>query len=182
MTKYNGILYLIILLALGTSTVQSQKLNSLSVNAGYIIPANEINNGFSMEMRTDFAEVLKYIFLFPSLGYKNLNKIDQDIELKTSHINFGAYFVGYFNSKPRGFYGGLGIHYHIINTEEIDTNFLETNQQVVDKTDTKLGFSLSVGYLYKLRKISFYIEPAFTVIPDGYSTQQVRVGFAYYLR
>ena len=161
------------------SSLHGQGLKSIGLNGGYIVPIEDVKNGFSIEARADFGEVLKYLFLFPSVGYKNVveNKNEQDFT--RTHINFGAYFVGYINSKPRGFYGGLGIHYHIIQTEKEKQDYLEEEPSIIDETNTKLGLSINFGYLLKFKKVSIYLEPGYNYIHGGFSTLEARLGINY---
>jgi hypothetical protein len=162
-----------------TGIVQAQKLKGIGLNGGYIIPVNNIQNGFSVETRLDFGEVLKYVFLFPSLSYWQIQEQSDVWNLKRKHINFGVNFLGYINPKARGFYGGAGIHYHVISAEEPEYKFSTTNPDIKSKKYTKLGLSLVIGYLVPFKKVSIYLEPGYTYLHGGFNTLQVRLGLYY---
>jgi hypothetical protein len=173
------ILFIILFLV---SSLYGQKLKSIGLNSGYIAPLEDVKNGFSLEARADFGEVLKYIFLFPSVGYKNVVETLNEQDFTRTHINFGAYFVGYINSKPQGFYGGLGIHYHVIQTEKLKQDYLNDEPSIIDETNTKLGLSVNLGYLLKFKKVSIYLEPGYNYIQGGFSILEVRLGISYILK
>ena len=169
---------ILIILAI-TTTLSAQKLKSVGLNGAYVVPLQDVNSGFSIEARTDFGEVLKYVFLFPTAGFKQVKELVNELEFNKTYINFGAYFVGYINSKPRGLYGGVGIHYHIIQSEEAKQQYINSSPNTMSKTNTKLGLSFNLGYLLKLKKVSFYIEPGYTYIHGGFNTLEARLGFNY---
>ena len=170
----------IVVLFLSTS-IYGQRLKSIGINGGYIVPIQDVNSGFSIEARTDFGEVLKYVFFLPTIGYRQINEIKNDRDYRRTHLNFGTYFFGYINSKPRGFYGGVGIHYHIIQSEEEQQEYLSDTSSVTNKTNSKLGLSFNFGYLLKFKKISLYIEPGYTWLHGGFSTLEARLGINYML-
>jgi hypothetical protein len=169
----------IIIILFLISSLHSQKLKSIGINGGYIIPLEDLQSGFSIEARANFGEVLKYLFLFPSIGYKNVVENRNEHDFSRTHINFGAYFVGYINSKPRGFYGGLGIHYHVVQAEKNMQDYLEEEPSIMNETSTKLGLSINFGYLLKLKKVSIYLEPGYSYIHGGFSMAEARLGISY---
>ena len=58
-----------------TTSIYGQRLKSIGLNGGYIVPIQDVNSGFSIEARTDFGEVLKYVFFLPTIGYRQINEI-----------------------------------------------------------------------------------------------------------
>ncbi len=172
--------YLIMfIMAFSAVSLFGQKLKSIGINGGYVVPIEDVKNGYSVEARADFGEVLKYVFLFPSIGYWKITDTVNDQDLMRSHLNFGAYFVGYINSKPRGLYGGVGIHYHVIKADKEQQMYVSNSSSVTTETNTKLGLSINLGYLLVFKKISLYLEPGYTYIQGGFSTLQGRLGLNY---
>jgi hypothetical protein len=171
---------LIILLS-SSGIIYGQRLKGVGLNGGYIIPIKNIQNGFSVEARFDFGEVLKYVFFFPTVSYWRIQDKSDLQNLTRNHVNFGVNFLGYINSKPRGFYGGGGIHFHILSADELDYSYRVENPDIKSKTDTKLGFSLIMGYLLPFKRISLYLEPGYTFIHGADDTFQARLGLYYKL-
>jgi hypothetical protein len=170
---------LLLLVFAANGIVQGQKLKGIGISGGYVIPIQNVENGFSADLRLDFGEVLKYVFLFPSLGYWQSQEKNDNQNLTRKYINFGANFIGYINSKPRGFYGGVGIHYHAISAEEEVYKFNSPIPEIETSTDTKLGLSVLTGYLVPFKKFSVFVEPAYTFIHGDYDILQARLGIYY---
>lgn len=175
------VLVIIFLSAMKISASDSVKLNSVGLTGGILLPQENWDNGFSIEIQSDLGEIIKYIFLIPHIGYWHTGWNESDMELSYSNIYFGAKFIGYFNPKPRGFFAGLGIQYHIINRDEIDTGFNTTEPVVKNRQFEKLGFSFLAGYRLKLKKICFSFEPRYTVIPGGENMTTISLGASYLL-
>ena len=171
------VLYLCIIFALisGVQPIYGQKLQGIGINAGYLFPVQDVEKGISFELQADMGEVLKYLFMQPSISYTQIDHNQDNIIRNQTLLALGAKFVGYFNSKPNGFYGGLGIYFNRISTEEPDYD----SPALKNNIHTKLGISFLTGYLYKFKRVSIYLEPVYNYIYGGFNNLQVKVGFNY---
>ena len=158
-----------------------QKLTAVGINGGYVVPVGNVSTGYTIELRADFGEVLKYVFLLPTISYWQVEEENDIHNLNRTYLNFGTNFIGYINSKPRGFYGGMGINYQIISAEENDS-FNNLSPDIKTVTNTRLGFSVLFGYLQKFKRVSLYLEPSYSYIYGGYNILQVKLGFNYILK
>ncbi len=179
--KTVNLLLLIIMVAFAgiAEAANPVKLKSLGVGGGILLPQEKWDNGFTGELQADLGEIMKYVFLIPHIGYRSTGMSDNGQELAYSDLYFGAKFVGYFNSKPRGIYAGLGFQYHIIGQEHIANGFDTTEDTIVQDDLTRVGYTALAGYLLKFKKVSFSLEPAYTVIPgaDNMMTITLAIGF-----
>jgi hypothetical protein len=173
------VLVIIFLSVMKAPASDSVNLNSIGATGGILLPQGNWNNGFSAEIQSDMGEIIKYIFLIPHIGYWHTSRNETDQDLSYSNFYFGTKFIGYINSKPRGFFAGIGIQYHIINQEEIDTGFDTTKPAVKNRQFEKLGFSILAGYRLKLKRISFSFEPKYTIIPGGDNMTTISLGASY---
>ena len=157
------------------------RLKSLSAGGGILLPQDKWENGFTGELQADFGEIMKYVFLIPHAGYRSTGMRDNDRELAYSDLYFGAKFVGYFNSKPQGLYAGLGLQYHIIGQEHFSEGFDTSEGEIVKDDLTRVGYTAVAGYLFKLKRVSFSLEPAYTVLPgaDNVVTITLAIGLLF---
>jgi hypothetical protein len=150
-------------------------LKSTGVSGGILLPPEGWENGFALELRSDFGEVMKYVFLMPHIGYWHAKRMD----LSYTNIYFGTKFIGYFNSRPRGIYAGLGIQFHIIEQEEISGGYNEVEDEVTKANLTRIGYSLIAGYLLIHKQMTFSFEPAYTVLPGADNMVSISLGVGY---
>jgi len=176
------ILLFILILFFGTADAANPvRLKSFSASGGILLPQDNWDNGFSIELQSDFGEIIKYVFLFPHIGYWQAGMNKEGMDLSYTDIFLGTKFIGYFNSKPRGFYAGLGVQYHIIGMDEISGGFDTIDDTITKQNFTRVGYSVIAGYLFKLKKVSFSIEPGYTIIPGADNMITINLGIGYLL-
>lgn len=178
---YIFLLTLFIFFSIKTISAQDIELKSLGLSGGIIFPQGDWNEGFAIEIQTDFGEVLDYVFFTPFAGYWNSGFTEKAKDLSLQHITFGAKIFGYLNPKPRGFYLGTAIDFHIIYSESLAPQDYESIVEIEKSTDTKIGFAVIVGYLLKFKKYSIFLESKYVLIPSGFNTAMVSTGFSYNL-
>ena len=168
---------IILIIVVGFMPVHSQKLAGIGLNAGYVLPINHVDKGLSVELSADMGEVLKYLFLQPSITYRQIDRNRGEETVDERALTFGTKFIGYFNNTPKGFYAGVGVYFNRITTEL--TN--ETDPDLKSDIHTKLGFNILTGYLFKFKKVSVYLEPCYQFIHGGFSNLQIKAGLFYLL-
>ena len=168
---------MIIFIVFGIMPVKGQKLSGIGLNAGYILPVNHVDKGLAFELSADMGEVLKYLFMQPSITYRQIDRNRGEEIIDEKALTFGSKFVGYFNSRPKGFYAGAGIFFNRITTEKTE----QTDPELKSDIHTKLGFSVLTGYLLKFKKVSVYLEPEYQLIHGGFSNLQIKTGLFYIL-
>jgi len=170
------VIVLAVVIFINSELVHSQKLTGIGLNGGYTVPTGQVQKGFGVEVHADFNEVLKYLFIFPSIAYWQNDFTEGDYSLQRSHFNFGAKFIGYFNRKPKGLYAGIGLYYHFIGNETRN----DFTAEITTQNEQKLGFSILAGYLLRFKRFSLFLEPRYSLIHGGYNTFQAYLGFTYY--
>jgi len=168
---------IILFYVFGYMPVNGQKLSGIGVNAGYIVPLNHVDKGLSFELSADMGEVLKYLFMQPSITYRQIDRNRGEEIVDEKALTFGSKFIGYFNSRPKGFYAGVGVYFNRITTEKT----VETDPELKSDISTKLGFSILTGYLLKFKKVSVHLEPEYQFIHGGFSNLQIKTGLFYIL-
>ncbi len=182
MSKLNIIVLLLsVLFIFEVNAANPVGLKSVGATGGILLPQDNWENGFAVEIQTDLGEIIKYIFLIPHFGYWHAAGNKEGIDLSYTNIYFGTKFIGYFNTKPRGFYAGLGIQYHIIDEQQITPGFDAIETEVSSLNLTRVGYSVIAGYLLKLKKISFSFEPRYTLIPGADNMISISLGASYLL-
>jgi hypothetical protein len=135
----------------------------------------------SVGFQTHFGEVLDYIFFTPYFAYLRTNRSDKSIDLSMQYASFGSKIIGYINSKPKGFFTGIGISYNIILSESINSQLDQNEPFIKQSNDTKIGLASIIGYLFKMNTISINLESRYTFMQGGFNTWQIGAGVIYYL-
>ena len=151
----------------------SKPINSVGVGAGVCLPQGGWDPGFSITGHLHMGETIRYLYFSPFLSYSrapqsvDINGHSED--LSTQYFTVGAKMIGYINSKPQGFYLGGSISYNFITYDEIQWGELSQSTRVVKNNTTKIGFTGLAGYLFKLRKLSIFIETAYMFTAGGFN-------------
>ncbi len=156
-------------------------LKSVGAMGGILFPQSKWNNGFVVELQAELGEVIKYVFLMPQIGYWHADKNREGQDLTYTNIYFGSKFIGFFNAKPRGFYAGLGIQYHIIGEDEFLSGIDVVADEIASRNTTRVGYSIVAGYLLKLKNVSFSFEPRYTLLPGIEDMINISLGASYLL-
>jgi hypothetical protein len=157
----------------------------VGIGAGISLPQGGWDVGNTILLQSDFGEVIDYLFLFPYLNYAQATKTEtiEDIskDLTIQYIGGGAKLVGYINSKPRGFFFGGSLSYYYIASESFDPEHINEYSEIEKNKTTKLGFGALTGYLFKLKKVSIFVEADYIFMHDGYNNLLVFAGVNYIL-
>jgi len=156
-------------------------LKSVGAMGGILVPQNTWNNGLAVELQSELGEIIKYVFLVSQIGYWHAGQNKEGQDLTYTNIYFGSKFIGFFNTKPRGFYAGLGIQYHIISQDELLSGIDVVENEIVTRNISRVGYSIVAGYLLKLKNVSFSFEPRYTLLPGTEDMITISIGAGYLL-
>lgn len=169
----------------GSLFSQSKLVKSVGIGGGVSLPQGGWDLGNSFLLQTDFGEVIDYLFLSPYLHYAQATKTEtlQDIsrDLTVQYFGGGAKLIGYINSKPQGFYLGGSLSYYYIKSDIFKPDYVSEFSKIDTKSTTKLGFGGLAGYLFKLKRVSIFIETDYMLMNDGFNNLLVFVGLHYIL-
>jgi hypothetical protein len=164
---------------------QSKLVKAVGVGGGISLPQGGWDLGTSFLLQADFGEVVDYLFFLPYLNYARATKTEtiEDIskDLTIQYYGGGAKLVGYINSKPQGFYLGGSLSYYYIKSDQFNTDFVSELSEVESKNTTKLGFGALAGYLFKLKRVSIFVEANYMYMHDGHNNLQGLIGLNYIL-
>ncbi len=169
------------------NVVLAQGLNfpAIGIGSGVILQQNKWDPGYSVGLQCEVGEMIDYIFLIPYLNYWNAEKSESGAgvtrTLSLSDINLGAELIGYINPKPKGFFIGTGIGYHIIMTDRLAPHYFTSQPIVEEETVTKVSFAALLGYQVKISAFSYAIKLKYYLINGGYNTFQTAFIFSYNL-
>jgi len=164
---------------------QAKLIKSIGISGGMTLPQGGWDPGYTVGAQVNFGEGVKYLFISPYLLYSNtqqsvqIGQMTEDLSIQ--YISLGTKFIGFINSKPRGFYLGGSISYNIIS------EFLAEDGQLVDAytiakdNTTKVGYGALMGYLFTLKKFSIFIEANYMLVPGGYNNLQGLLGIDFNL-
>ena len=155
-------------------------IKDIGIGAGVNYPQGGWNLGYIIQAQTNFGEVLDYLFLSPFVTYSAAGKTEKvngtEYDMKIEYIGFGAKMIGYINAKPRGFYVGGSLDFNVISAESLTPGHIDQNTFVESETMTKLGLAALAGYKLSLKKISFFIEANYMLVPGGYNYPSFLLG------
>jgi hypothetical protein len=166
-------------------SAQTVNFPSLGISSGLILQQNKWDPGYSVGLQCEVGELIDYIFLVPYLSYWNAEKSESGAgltrTLSLSDINFGAELIGYINPKPKGFFVGAGIGYHIIMADRLAPQYFTPLPMVEEQTETKISFAGLLGYQIKISAFSYALKLKYYLINGGYNTFQTALIFSYNL-
>ena len=186
MKKYVSILSIGMLFFLfSPQTSQAKLIKSIGVSGGITLPQGDWDPGYTIGAQVNLGEAVKYLFISPYFNYSNTHQsieIGQSTEdLSIQYISLGTKFIGFINSKPRGFYLGGSISYNIISEFTIENGQLVDAYTIEKDNTTKIGYGALLGYLYTLKKFSLFIEANYMLVPGGYNNLQGLLGIDFNL-
>lgn len=170
---------------LGSVCAQRIDFPAVGVSSGVILQQNKWDLGYSVGLQCEVGELIDYIFVIPYAAFWNAEKSESGAgvtrTLSLSDINLGAELIGYINSKPKGFFAGTGIGYHIIMADRLAPAYFTPQPKVEEGTETKLSFAALLGYQLKIASFSYTIKLKYYLINGGYNTFQTAFVFGYNL-
>lgn len=166
-------LLLLVMIVANPLNAGSNLVNSAGIGAGICLPQGGWDPGFSVTGHLHMGEAVKYLYFSPFLSYSHAVKSaeinGQNEVLSIQYIALGAKMIGFINTKPQGFYAGGAISFNYISYDEIQWGELTQGSQIVNNNTTKIGFTGLAGYLFKLRKLSIFIEASYMFTAGGFN-------------
>jgi hypothetical protein len=167
-------------ITLDPSFANSKIVNSVGLGIGTCLPQGGWDPGYTISAQADFGEAIKYIYVSPYLSFSSASKTE-DInniseQMSIQYINFGAKFLGYLNSKPRGIYIGGAISYNVISYDMIEWADFSENNEIKNTTTNKLGFAGLAGYSFMLKNLSVFIELNYMFTVGGFNNVSALAG------
>lgn len=177
---------LLTILIFGTvNLVFAQRVHfpAIGLGTGVIFQQNEWDPGYSLNLQCEVGEVMEHVFLIPYVAYWNAEKSESRSgitrTLNLSDINLGSEIVGYFNSKPKGIFAGVGFGYHIIMVDRLAPAYFNPNPEIEEETETKLSAAILAGYQWKISAFSMALKLKYYLINGGFNTFQTSFIFGY---
>ena len=159
---------------------RSNLIKAVGVGAGICLPQGGWDPGIAVTGQIHMGEAIKYLYFTPYLSYSRAVRSEtingQSEELSIQYMTLGAKMIGYINSKPQGFYAGGELSYNLITYDEIQWGELSQGTQLINSNTTKLGFSVLAGYLFKLRKLSIFVEADYMFTVGGFNNPRFLTG------
>lgn len=148
-------------------------VKDVGISAGIALPQGGWDPGYTLQIQSNFGEVLKYLFLSPYIYYSSAQKSEKvmtvEEDLSIQHTGFGVKLFGFINPKPQGPYFGGALNFNYISYETLEYGQISHLYEVQKNSTTKIGLTAIAGYKFAFKKYSLHVEVNYAILPGGFN-------------
>lgn len=177
---------IVVLLVLFFFSQAFSQISSAGLHLGAAASEGKWEIGFAGSAFANMKVYYRGIFFQPNFTFVNSSYSTdlangESVDLNKNNYGVGINFLRILSTygKGKALFGGIGLGFNFIDSQKIDYPTPSSVGEVIDDTNTKVGFSFLTSYMHKFGELAASGEAKFTYMPGGFSYFQLGVGILY---